>query len=1343
MTTVQTPVPRRFRLAAVCLALTALTFLQQPGRIVADTKLDLVVDPGGFLARASQMWDAEGFFGQVQNQAYGYLFPMGPFFWLGDHLADPWVVQRLWWSLLLSVAFVGMATLCRELGIGSLGVQTCAGLAFALSPRMLTVIGPSSIEVWPSAVAPWVLVPLVIGLRRGSPRRQAALSAVAVAAVGGVNAVATFAVIPLGAVWLLVAPRGPRRRAMMRWWPPLVLLGTLWWLVPLFLLGSVSPPFLDFIESSATTTSTATLFDALRGTSNWVPYVSNDAVAGRLLFTNTAVIVNSGVVLLAGLAGLLTAPARLRLFLVWSVLLGLFLVTLGHTGNVSGWGAGSIQTALDGALAPLRNTHKFDVVLRIPLVLGAASLLTRLLERRAVARRAAAASKGPTTRTFAIGLTVLALVGATSPAWTGGLANRGSFESTPDYWRQAAQYLDDSARGSSLLVPSSAFGDYLWGSTGDELMQAIASSPWAVRNSVPLTPPGTIRYMDSISAVLDQGRRAPGLAESLRRAGVGQVVVRNDLDPSVAAGRTEAVYETLRSSPGLTRAAQFGPVLDGTSVIDLGSQRSFSSGGWQSSHPAVEIWQVDDLPTSAKVQQVGDTATVVGAADTLPVLDDLGLLPDQSVVLAQDRSAGRDAIRPGGPLILTDGLRRQEVAFGSVDQLRSASLTQNDPYSRQRAVHDYTTPRDQRWTSVPQLRGAAATTSSSSRAEADNFLPLVPGAHAWSAFDGDDRTSWIANSDRGWVGLRLDRVRDVGTIRVVVDAAPGEFVRLRVRTDQGVVTRSAAGRKPVSFDVGTVGEIRVEAVRTAGRLASIAEVVVPGVVPSRPLVLPEPPRGWGAADRIVLGADLGDRPSCVVVVGVDRCRADAGAQGEDTFHLDRELTVSAAAGYSAGVTTSPLGGPSTEAFLQDGLPMRVTASSTIDTDVRAGITRAIDRDVDTGWISEPGDTDPSIDLRWDARQTLSTIRLQTSSDLPASRVARVRLELDDGTTRDVVLRGGVGRFEPVQTRHVVVHLTSSRDARDFDPSGASRTLPVGVSELRFPGTPTSRPDVSARTVELPCGSGPTITIDGTAYPTAVTTSRAAVATGATATATVCGGRLMSLDAGRHRVVISASPTFLAGRTVLTNLRQRAAMPAGGSLVVRDQNANDGFSGTADGRAVDAVTVNGWQRGWVVPDGVTADVAESFPLDRPYRTGLGVGAASALLLLATAALRGRRRDLPEGGGARPGSRAAALTTVGMLAALGLVGGTAGLACGLLGALVGRLVTTRSGSPAAWVAVVLLPALGCYFWWSVGSHPSPLVPWALPQLCVAASLGVVVGAVSRRPGISDMNGTSTVR
>jgi arabinofuranan 3-O-arabinosyltransferase len=145
----------RFQLITVCVAFVVLTLTQQPGRIVADTKLDLAIDPWGFLGRALQLWEPEGFAGQVQNQAYGYLFPMGPFFALGDSAGVPvWVVQRLWAALLLCIAFLGMVALARRLRIGTPEAHLVAGLAYALAPRMISGIGATSVEVLPMAVAP-------------------------------------------------------------------------------------------------------------------------------------------------------------------------------------------------------------------------------------------------------------------------------------------------------------------------------------------------------------------------------------------------------------------------------------------------------------------------------------------------------------------------------------------------------------------------------------------------------------------------------------------------------------------------------------------------------------------------------------------------------------------------------------------------------------------------------------------------------------------------------------------------------------------------------------------------------------------------------------------------------------------------------------------------------------------------------------------------------------------------------------------------------------------------------------------------------------------------------------
>ena len=67
----------------------ALCFVQAPGLIAPDTKLDLTANPLRFLARAANLWNSDLPFGQAQNQAYGYLFPHGTFFLLGHTAGLP------------------------------------------------------------------------------------------------------------------------------------------------------------------------------------------------------------------------------------------------------------------------------------------------------------------------------------------------------------------------------------------------------------------------------------------------------------------------------------------------------------------------------------------------------------------------------------------------------------------------------------------------------------------------------------------------------------------------------------------------------------------------------------------------------------------------------------------------------------------------------------------------------------------------------------------------------------------------------------------------------------------------------------------------------------------------------------------------------------------------------------------------------------------------------------------------------------------------------------------------------------------------------------------------------
>ena len=196
-------------LIGFCLLILALPFLTAPGQLISDTKLDLAVDPGRFLARALTLWDPQQF-GQLQDQAAGYLFPMGPFFYLGRLAGlDPWVIQRLWIGTVGVAAFLGTVRLADRLGIGTPWSRIAAGFGYAASSAALTLIGGLSSEFLPAAMLPWILIPLVGAAHGGRRGRAAARSAVAVALCGGVNAAATVAVCVPAVLYVLTLPRMP------------------------------------------------------------------------------------------------------------------------------------------------------------------------------------------------------------------------------------------------------------------------------------------------------------------------------------------------------------------------------------------------------------------------------------------------------------------------------------------------------------------------------------------------------------------------------------------------------------------------------------------------------------------------------------------------------------------------------------------------------------------------------------------------------------------------------------------------------------------------------------------------------------------------------------------------------------------------------------------------------------------------------------------------------------------------------------------------------------------------------------------------------------------------------
>lgn len=1359
----------RFRLFVCCLSLTALAFVQRPGMVVSDTKLDLTADPGGLLARALHMWDPESAFGQVQNQAYGYLFPMGPFHLVGAWIDLPgWAVQRCWLAVILVVAFLGIVKLAELLRLGSPLTRAIAGFAFALSPRMLTTLGPISIEAWPSAVAPWVLIPLVIGSTRGSPRKAAVMSAAAIALVGGVNAAATAAVLPLAALWLLTRTPGPRRHSMMVWWPIFTLLGTLWWLVPLFLLGRYSPPFMDFIESSAVTTFPTTLFDTLRGTSDWVAYIDSGWVAGNDLVTTNFLILNVATVVALGVVGIGLRDNPHRQFLGLSLLIGMIMVTAGHVGHVDGWFAGELRTWLDGALAPLRNVHKFDVVIRVPLVLGLAHLLGSATNISPARERSA----------IKVGLTVLALiavVGASVPALQGRLTPDGEFKELPGYWAQTADWLAKHDNGTrSLLLPGSKFGSYVWGEPSDEPMQALAETPWAVRNAVPLAPPGNIRMLSAVEARLATGEGSTGLSSYLRRAGVGHLVVRNDLKRSDDVPDPVLVHQALVDSPGIERVASFGPPVGGDARLDddRPGPRVVVNQGWQQVYPAVEVFEVSG---GSPASVASDPVVVAGGPETLLELSDLGVIGDAPAILAVD--APRDI--GNASVILTDGLRRKSAAFGRVHDNMSQTLSLQDNRHIGPA-REYELGNDDRWTTHARLEGVGGITASSSTSDTDTLGRVQPEQAPFSALDGDPETTWVSGWDNGargpWWEVTFDEPVTVSTLDITMgDEAGREERSLIVSTShERVVTDSAAPGQVLSVSLGSqlTRTVRVGLTQGAasyGARLALAEVIIPGADPRRPLVLPRIPRSWGAPDQIVIAADHGYTSGCVAIAGETRCAPGRSSLGEDGNSLDRVVPMSYSRPYETDIAAVPRPGLDLEALIQKDQPINASVSSQSVAAPVGGSIAAIDGDTNTSWIADPQDLRPTLTLAWIGRRSLSGIDLDVNHSAAASPADVVTLVFPGGQRVVELDSAGRGSFAPFRADTVDIRLSTTAAGKNLEYDGTGSDLPVGISDVELAGLDLLPLRLSPDDRSLGCGSGPALAVNGERVATEIVGSALDLFEGNHVAAEVCSDDPVQLRVGQNDVTVEASAEFRAESlrlfdvvappagtvspvqlTTYSPVRRSVSLPSSSdaNLLLVRENQNAGWEAARGGRKLVPVTVDGWQQGWILPNNVHGDASLRYAPDRVYRYGLGAGAISLLLLLLLACLPHRRLGLEDSETLQ--TRQINRPTAAVLA-IGLMGVLAGWSGAVLTvlAIAGWMCVPRSRPKpgAEWVLVLPLTVAALVYAANPWGDPDG---WAgnlfLPQFCVALALSMLAGLVfvgPRKASLRLRKGFSTKR
>lgn len=1327
------PLSRRW-LWVVAAATLLLTFAQSPGEISPDTKLDLTANPVRFLARAFNLWNSDLPFGQAQNQAYGYLFPHGTFFLAGDLLGVPgWVTQRVWWALLLTVGFWGVLRVAEALGIGSTSSRVLGALAFTLSPRVLTTLGAISSETLPMMLAPWVLLPVILAFRGAAPaatsgrgdrnlRLMAARSAGAVALMGAVNAFATLTGCLAALIWW--ACHRPNRLwwRFTAWWFGCTALAVTWWIVALVMLGRISPPFLDFIESSGVTTQWMSLTEMLRGTHTWTPFVASTATAAASLVTSTVAVLATTLIAAAGLAGLAlrSMPARGRL--ITMLLIGVVLLALGYSGGLGSPVGAAVQDFLDGTGTPLRNLAKLDPVLRLPLALGLAHLLGRIPLPGTVPRPVwvRAFARPERDKRIAVAIVILAAMAAgTSLAWTGRIAPAGTFTAIPQYWHDTADWLDEhnTERGRVLVAPGAPFATQTWGNSHDEPLQVLGSSPWGVRDSIPLTPPETIRALDSVQRLFAAGRPSAGLADRLARQGISYVVLRNDLDPDVSrSARPVLVHRSIEGSPGLTKVAEFGD------PIGPGTLEGFvADSGLRPRYPAVEIYRVDTggkNPAAPYLVGADAMTRVAGAPEALLRLDErrrlAGLPPLGPMLLSADAERAGLQVQPRGSagVIVTDTPTAREIDYGRVDDHASAIRGPDDARHTHNRVPDY--PSDGAASVYGKWNGGRVSVSSSA-ADSTALPNVAPATGPAAAIDNDGSTSWVSNALQAAVGqwLQVDFDHPVTnatlTITPSATAVGAQVRRIEVATATGTSSLrfdTPGQQLTVPLPVGETPWVRITAVATddgsAGVQFGITDLSVTQYDASgfaHPINLrhtvevPAPP-----ADSVVaqwdLGTELLGRSGCAdSPVGI-RCAAALALASEEPVNLSRTLTVPTATDVEPTVWIRARQGPQLADLVAQ--PGTTRASGDADPiDVLGSSYAATDGDPRTSWTAPQRvvqfKAPPTLTLKLPAPTEVGALRIDPGATQPPAHPTQVAIDLGDGPQMHKLAGNSevqTAKLKPRVTDTITVSLLGWNDIIDRTSLGFDQLKPPGLAELTVldvHGKPIAAADAAAnrkRTVSLPCGQGPIIGVAGQFVQTSVRTTVGALLDGDPIAAHPCRTGPIALPAGQQELLVSPGAAFVVDGVVLNTpvadqLRtatttpvetpvwspdhRQVQLPAGADsrVLVVPESVNPGWiARTADGAELTPVKVNGWQQGWVVPAGGADTVTLSFPSNRPYRIGL-IGGLALLPVLALLALWPARRRNPDLDPPRPWQPSPLLAGAGVLAVGTAISGLPGL------------------------------------------------------------------------------------
>ncbi len=1301
-----------------------------PGRVTADTKSYLYLDPSRLLARAPYLWDQHVGLGTVTHQNIGYLFPMGPYYWLMEQLRVPdWVAQRLWLGTLLFAAGTGIVAFARAVDWPERGISVAA-VFYMWSPYLTDYAARISAILMPWAGLGWMMAFVVRSLTHRGWRWPARF-ALAVGLVGTVNATSLILAGIAPVLWIgyaIATGQVSVRRAVAAASRIGVLcVGvSLWWIVGLRIQGAYGVPILRFTETSEAVSRTSSAAEVLRGLGYWYFY-GQDKVApwvqpARPYTQQVLLVVTSFGTAALGLWSLALGHWKHRRFVAVLLVVGV-AVSAGAYPFANPSPAGSVFKRFVETTAgmALRSTPR-----AVPLVLLALSLAVGQGVARLASHLRNSCEHGRAGRPICATVAQMAVLGLlalnTHPLLLGHLYTPSLLRSEyiPAYWNDAASALDTTSSTRVWETPGIDFADYRWGGTVDPITPGLIERPYVARELIPYGSPGAADLLNAIERRLnDNLGESAAIAPLARLMSAGTVAVRNDLQyERYRTVRPQAIAR-LMAAADLGQPAVFGsdePANRPISRLPLIDEYALTAPPNQPEPPPVALYDVADAPPFVRTES--RTTVVAGDGEGMVDLAGAGLLPTGGVVLYDADLAVRphvSTVPVDVEYIVTDSNRKQARRWGSVrENLGYTESVGERPLRRD--------PNDNRLDLFADASDADRTVTEQRgvvRVQATGYgnpITYTPEDRAANAFDNDPLTSWRVGAFADVTGERieLETAAPITTDHIAfLQPTSGVLNRwltqVRLNFDNGpavIVDLDDSSRtqpgQTITFPTQTFTTLRVEIAATNFTklpgyrgLASVgfAEIRVGSVVVDEVVRLPT-----AALSR----ADT--HPLTVMMVrqrsnGLEQNRTDPELSLRRSFTLPtkRTMTVSGTARLSGVAADSVLD----RATQTSGAVLESTARLLGDPQTRAS--SAFDLDASSAWVtpidkwrqsltitnSVPTSFD-SFDLtvRADGRFSIPTVLLLSIDGGEPERLVIPPITPDSSVENNTAtVRVSMGRTVTAATLAITVDEIAASVSRDYF-SELPIDLPVAISELTIPGGAVNRSGVATD-----CRDD-LVTLDGT--PVTVWLSLVADGTysivGCNPVAVSDGEHLLTTAVGRatgidvDRLILSddiagstnrgAAPIVTATSTSPVSYDISIAASTESFWLVLAQSYNPGWKLTGTGfTARSAAIIDGYASGWwITPTGGPMSARLEWTPQRLVWIGLAASAVAMFLTLGLA-FRQPRRLARSAARQRRAVPAPTWPAVWACAAWGVAGPTVAAGVLVVGLVVRRWPRTR--------------------------------------------------------------------